>query len=86
MTVCKLRALSPRSRHLDHPLAGIVAGQQPDQRLWRVLKPLQNVFLHLDLAGGLRLVVDSGIEAEPAAADTTTVSPAFGLPTSRSPK
>ena len=46
--------LSPQERgegeatsHPHHPLSPVLAGQQPDQRLRRVLQPVDDVFLHL---------------------------------------
>src|ERR1700687_4860071 len=38
--------------HLDHPLAAVFAGQQSDQRLRRILKAIDNVFLDFQFAGG----------------------------------
>lgn len=36
---------------LDHALAAIFTGEKADQRSWRVLQPLDDVFLDLQLAG-----------------------------------
>jgi hypothetical protein len=38
--------------HLDHALAAVLAGKQSDQRLRRVLKAIDNIFLDFELAGG----------------------------------
>src|SRR5579864_5829575 len=35
----------------DDSLAAIFAGEQSDQRAWRILKSINNVFMNLDLAG-----------------------------------
>src|SRR3954453_20988273 len=42
-------AASPNS-HLDHPLAAVLAGQQSDQRLGRVLEAVDDVLLDLQLS------------------------------------
>jgi len=48
---------NPRGRRritiseLDHALAAIFTGEKADQRSWRVLQPLDDVFLDLQLAG-----------------------------------
>src|SRR3954449_6544162 len=45
------------SSELDHPLAAVLARQQSDQRLRRVLEAVDDVLLHLQLAG-----CDPGLE------------------------
>ena len=44
-------SLTPAS-NLDHSLAAIFAGEQSDQCLRRILQPIDDVFLDLELAGG----------------------------------
>jgi hypothetical protein len=39
-------------RHLHHPLAAVLARQQPDQRLRGVVEAIDDVLLNLELAGG----------------------------------
>src|SRR3979411_2310407 len=38
--------------HLPHPLAAVLAGEQSDQRLRRVLQTIDDVFLDFQFAGG----------------------------------
>ena len=38
--------------HLHHALAAVLAGEQPDQRLRRVLDAVDDVLLHFQFAGG----------------------------------
>src|SRR3984893_7465729 len=53
MMLCMhLVRLGLRVLHLDHALAAVLAGEQSDQGLRRVLKAIDNVFLDFDLAGG----------------------------------
>src|SRR5258708_11063052 len=37
--------------HLDHPLAAVFAGQESDQRLWRVLQAFDDILLDFQFAG-----------------------------------
>ena len=40
-----------RVLQLHHPLAAVFTREQSDQGLWGVLQAIDNVFLHLQLAG-----------------------------------
>ena len=48
----QVRACPGLRLQLDHPLAAVLAGQQSDQRLRRILKAIDDVFLDFQLAGG----------------------------------